>query len=78
MSIGANVEEADGADTTKDRVCKWTLSRKEAREARYWNRILCAVGEASSEGQAIGQECLELVNILSTLIRKGKSVLSSP
>ena len=78
MSIGANIEEADGADTPKDRVYKSSLSRKEAREARYWTRVLYAVGEPSSEGQAIQQECSELVKILSTLIRKGKSALSSP
>jgi len=41
-SVGANVEEADGAGTTKDRVNKWTISRKEAREARYWVRVICA------------------------------------
>jgi hypothetical protein len=34
MSFGANVEEADGADTPKDRVYRWTLSREESHEAR--------------------------------------------
>lgn len=71
-SVGANVEEADGADTARDRVYKWTLSRKEAREARYWLRVICAAGADSTEGQALAQEALELVKILSTLIAKGK------
>jgi len=74
-SVGANVEEADGADTPKDRVYKWTLSRKEAREARYWVRVICAANTESPEGQALQQECSELVKILSTLINKGKSSL---
>jgi four helix bundle protein len=72
MSIGANIEEADGADTPKDRVYKWALSRKESREARYWIRVICAVGADSPEGRALVQETTELVNILSTLIKKGK------
>lgn len=76
-SIGANVEEADGADTPKDRVYKWTLSRKEARESRYWIRVICAAGAESPEGCALEQECTELVNILSALINRGKRSLSA-
>jgi four helix bundle protein len=34
-SVGANIEEADGASTAKDRTYKRVLSRKECREARY-------------------------------------------
>ncbi|MBI3359781.1 MAG: four helix bundle protein [Chloroflexi bacterium] len=76
-SVGSNVEEADGADTQKDRVYKWTLSRKEAREARYWTRVICASGSDSTEGRALEQESTELVNILSALIRKGRSSLNA-
>jgi four helix bundle protein len=76
-SVGANVEEADGADTTKDRVYKWTLSRKEGRETRYWIRVICATGTDSAEGRALQQESTELVKILSTLINKGKRSLKS-
>lgn len=72
-SVGANVEEATGADTTKDRVYKWTLARKEARESRYWIRVICATSVATPEGQALEQESTELVNILSALINKGKA-----
>ena len=71
-SIGANVEEADGTDTTKDRVYKWTVSRKEARESRYWIRVICAANQDTKEGHALQQECTELINILSTLINKNK------
>lgn len=74
-AIGANVEEADGADSPKDRLYKWTLSRKEGREARYWIRVICAAGSDSAEGRALQQECTELVKILSTLIRKGKQAV---
>lgn len=76
-SISANAEEADGADTPKDRVYKWVLARKEARESRFWIRLLCAIGSDSPEGQALVQETHELVNILSTLITKGKRNLGA-
>lgn len=76
-SIGANIEEADGADTAKDRVYKWTLSRKEARETRYWIRLILAAEADSPEGQTLAQEALELTKILSTLIIKGKRSLSA-
>lgn len=78
-SIGANVEEADGADTPKDRVYKWTLSRKEARETRYWLRVICTADATVDQktGQALQQESTELINILSTLINKGKRSLDT-
>jgi len=76
-SVGANIEEADGADTSKDRIYKWALSRKEARESRYWIRLIRAAGTNSTEGQALEQESTELINILSTLINKNKRSLDS-
>lgn len=39
-SIGANVEEAIGAQSRKDFVAKLSISYKEARETRYWIRLL--------------------------------------
>lgn len=68
-SIGANVEEADGAGTTKDRVNKWTISRKEARESRYWIRVICTASGNSPAGRVLEQESPELIKILSTLIK---------
>ncbi|GAA4822859.1 four helix bundle protein [Algivirga pacifica] len=39
-SIGANVEEATGAQTRKDFIAKMYIAYKEAREAHYWFRLL--------------------------------------
>ena len=38
-SIGANVEEAIGAQSRKDFIAKMSIAKKEAREARYWLRL---------------------------------------
>ena len=38
-SVGANVEEADGAESKRDFIHKMSIAHKEARETRYWLRI---------------------------------------
>lgn len=72
-SIGANVEEADGATTEKDQVYKWAVARKEARETRYWLRLLSATATPSPVAGNLEQEASELIRILSALINKHKS-----
>ena len=39
-SIGANVEEAIGGQSKKDFFAKLSISYKEARETKYWIRLL--------------------------------------
>jgi len=39
-SIGANVEEAIGAQSKADFLAKLSISYKEARETKYWIRLL--------------------------------------
>ncbi len=42
-SIGANVEEATAAISKRDFAYKMSISSKEARETRYWLRLLDAL-----------------------------------
>ena len=39
-SIGANIEEATAAQTKKDFITKMSIASKEARETRYWLKLL--------------------------------------
>ncbi len=39
-SIGANVEEAIAAQSRKDFINKMSIASKEARESKYWLRLL--------------------------------------
>lgn len=39
-SIGANVEEANAAQSKKDFISKMSVASKEAREAKYWLKLL--------------------------------------
>ena len=39
-SVGANVEEAQAAQSRKDFISKMSIASKEARESKYWIRLL--------------------------------------
>ena len=39
-SIGANLEEGDGSNTKRDFINKVVLARKEAKETKYWLRVI--------------------------------------
>jgi four helix bundle protein len=39
-SVGANIEEATGGQSRNDFLCKLTIAYKEARETRFWLRLL--------------------------------------
>ena len=67
-SVGANVEEADGAESNRDFAHKLSIARKEARESRYWIRIIRASNKDSAEWTALQQESEEITRILSAII----------
>jgi len=71
-SVGANVEEAHGAESRRDFVHKMGIACKEAREARYWLRLVHETIVNDNEVNALLQESDELVRILSTIITKGR------
>jgi four helix bundle protein len=69
-SIGANVEEADAAESKRDFIHKMSIARKEARETRYWLSIIDAAGLVTDQSYVLPfiQESDELVRILSTIV----------
>jgi four helix bundle protein len=71
-SIGANLEEADAAQSRPDFISKCTIALKEARESHYWLRLLRATGKIP-DGDALVQESNELVAILTTIVRKASA-----
>jgi four helix bundle protein len=77
-SIGANMEEADGAATKNDFINKVTIARKEARETRYWLRLISKAGIVNNKLNIdklneLIVESLELMRILSAIINKSKN-----
>ncbi len=69
-SVGANVEEAHGGESKRDFAHKMGIARKEARESRYWLRIVKATLLDEAEVDSLVQESDELIRILATIINK--------
>lgn len=67
--IGANVEEADAAESTDDFVHKMKIALKEAQETRYWlHTIIESELLADAEIKALHKESDELVRIINAII----------
>jgi four helix bundle protein len=68
-SIGANYEEADGAETRADKKKSLVTSRKEARESRWWLRLINLHWKQHIDVKADIAEATELILILSRMIQ---------
>ncbi len=67
-SIGANVEEAIGGQSEKDFFAKISISYKEARETRYWIRLLRDSGYLSeTQSDSLLQDCEELLKLSGSI-----------
>lgn len=70
-SIGANIWEADVASSDADFSNKMSIARKEANEVLYWVAIIQQSRMMDADdGERVAKEAAELVNILSTIVRK--------
>ena len=73
-SVGANIEEGQAAQSRADFVSKYSIARKEAREANYWLRLLAASGiHNDSEVSELTSESTQLVKILTTIIKNARN-----
>ena len=73
-SIGANVAEAQQAQSRPDFVAKLSISLKEAVETNYWLRLLKATDDLSeSEYNSIITDCIELEKMLTSIVKTTKS-----
>jgi four helix bundle protein len=72
-SIGANMEEADGTVTKRDFINKVTISRNEARETRYWLKLISKKYIDKEELVDDIQEINEIIKILSAIINNTKN-----
>jgi len=81
ISVGANYEEAQGAESREDFVHKLQIALKEARESNYWLRLLAkAEIVPSSRLSAILDESNQLRAMLSKAVAttKGKARTTNP
>jgi four helix bundle protein len=71
-SVGANYIEANEALSKKDFILRIKICRKEAKESRYWLRLLEAAEKVGSERDVLVQEAQELTNIFGAITRKSE------
>lgn len=73
-SVGANYIEANEALSRKDFRMRTKISRKEAKESRYWLRLLDMEGNSGLEAERAGliQKSTELLKILSAILQKSE------
>ncbi len=73
-SVGANYCEADDSVSKKDFRHRISICKKEARETKFWLRMMAtATPESKSEGRILWQETKELHLIFSAIWRRRKS-----
>ena len=73
-SIGANIEEASGAQSDNDFIAKLHISLKESKETHYWLRLLRDTKYITKE-QA--QSLLGDINEIITIITKSLKTIKS-
>lgn len=72
-SIGANVAEAQQAQSKADFISKISIALKEATESKYWLRLLNATDYISDiEIKSILSDCVEIEKILTSISKSSK------
>ena len=70
-SVGANLEEASAGQSKADFISKCSIAAKEARETRYWLRLLPACQSISAQKvEALIEEAGEIIAILTTIVKR--------
>jgi len=72
-SIGANIEEAQGSHGSADFIAKMVIARKEARETRYWLRLILDERLLPPEQmQNIVDESDQIVRIIAAIVTNAR------
>lgn len=68
-SIGANTEEASAAQTKRDFAHKMSISSKEARESRYWLKLLDRSQFVEHNYKPYLSDIDEIIRILTSIVK---------
>jgi len=73
-SVGSNYIEANDSLSKKDFIMRIKICRKEAKESRYWLRLLDTGDDPGHEDerQRLVQESTELMNIFGAILQKAR------
>ena len=72
-SIGANIEEGQGGQSKRDFIAKYQIAYKEARETRYWLKLLRDSELLPAKlANSFIEDCEELLKLLVSILKKSK------
>ena len=72
-SIGANVREAQNAESRNDFIHKMKVAAKEADETEYW-LLLCNQSESFPPCDELLQKCATIIKVLAKIISSTKAI----
>lgn len=75
-SIGANIEEALAGQSKKDFTAKMSISSKEARETKYWLRLLKKSELTNINVNSLILDIDELIRILTSIVKTSQQNLT--
>ena len=77
-SIGANVREAEHAESKIDFIHKMKIALKEANETAYWLELLHETNYLDeTQFQALNSMCVELNRVLISIVKTTKDNISN-
>ena len=68
-AIGANVEESIAAQSRKDFISKMSIASKEARESKYWLRLLSESDITNIDVTEYLKEIDHIINIITKIVK---------
>lgn len=72
-SIGANIEEANSAQSKKDFIAKIQISLKEAKETHYWIRLLRDTSYLEEKlATSLLNDCNSIISVLTSILKTSK------
>ena len=73
-SIGANIREAQYAQSKADFISKLQIALKEANDTQYWLELLYRTGYVDLQHyDRLKKQCVELIKILTASIKTAKN-----
>ena len=75
-SIGANIEEALAGQSKKDFIAKMSISSKEARETKYWLRLLKESELTLLDVDVLLNDIEEIIRMLTSIVKTSQQNLT--
>ena len=72
-SIGANVQEAQAAQSKKDFIAKMAISSKEARETLYWLKLIEASQLIDYDFNNLKTEIHDIIRVLTAIVKTAQT-----